>query len=161
MLYFFSRHLLILIIYLEVSVIVLYSRTTQPRGKDRSRIGYFYQTNVCLFHYYALWEQVQLSESVVCLHFVARYHQSSSSVSGVFCGPDPSPYVLPHHAGAQSRLECGAVGGRPLHQGLRLGPEAGHGPHSLGRRNWRRCHIRGKCESSTLGLFDWTWVFQL
>lgn len=68
-----------------------------------------------------------------------RPSQASGSIGGVFRGPDPTPDVLPHHAGAQSGLERGAVGGGPLHQGVWLGAAAGHRPHSLGcRHRWRR-----------------------
>lgn len=77
--------------------------------------------------------------------FLSRLHyQPSGSIGRVLRGPDPPLDVLPHHAGTQSGLERGPVGGGPVHQGLRLGAAAGHRPHSMGRRHGRRRHVRGE-----------------
>lgn len=69
------------------------------------------------------------------LYIANHGHQASGSISRVFCGPDSSLDVLPHHARAQPGLECGAVRRGPLHQGVWLGPKAGDRPHSLGCRH--------------------------
>lgn len=87
---------------------------------------------------------------VLLLGCVGIFNQASSSFSRVFCGPDPSPHVLPHYARTQSGLERGAVRGGSVYEGLRLGSETGDRPHTMGCRHRRWSHIWGSMSWFTL-----------